>query len=135
MTVLIDTSAWVEYFRGTGTAVNEATAHHIAERAPFATCGHIWMEITAGARDDDSLSVISSVLMRGATVATAPHHFDAAASLYRFCRSRGVTIRSMIDCLIAVVAIENDLEVLHNDRDFASLSQVAAMKVHRASLT
>lgn len=92
------------------------------------------MEVTAGARNDESLNVISSVLMRGATVATAPHHFDAAGALYRFCRNRGLKIRSMIDCFIAVVAIEEDLELLHNDRDFESIARVTSLRIHSASL-
>lgn len=134
MTVLIDTSAWVEYFRGTTSTIADATRHQIKADESFVTCGPVWMEVAAGARSEESLRVMSSVLARGSTKAVHAHYFDSAAALYRRCRAQGVTVRSMIDCLIAVVAIDNDLEVLHHDRDFGSIAQVAPLKVHPASL-
>ena len=51
--------------------------------------------------------------------------FGDAARLYARCRRAGVTVRSTIDCLIAQIAIENDLALLHNDRDFKRMAKVA----------
>ena len=47
----------------------------------------------------------------------------AAAALYRRCRERGITVRSTLDCLIAQIAIEHDLLLVHHDRDFDQLVQ------------
>ena len=47
-----------------------------------------------------------------------------AAFIYFRCRQAGVTVRSAIDCLIACVAIEHDLILLHDDRDFENMSGV-----------
>jgi predicted nucleic acid-binding protein len=47
-----------------------------------------------------------------------------AALIYFRCRRAGVTIRSSIDCLIARVAIEHDLFLLHDDRDFERMARV-----------
>jgi predicted nucleic acid-binding protein len=44
-----------------------------------------------------------------------------AARIYFRCRRKGISVRSTIDCLIAQVAIENDL--LHNDRDYPQISR------------
>ena len=44
--------------------------------------------------------------------------------MYFDCRSAGMTVRSAIDCLIARVAIEHDLLLLHEDRDFEKISGV-----------
>jgi len=54
--------------------------------------------------------------------------FLEAAGLYRTARRRGLTIRSSVDCLIAVCALRNDLEVLHDDRDFTALSEVSTLR-------
>lgn len=49
----------------------------------------------------------------------------AAAQLYQQCRRRGTTPRSSNDCLIAQVAIDNGLRLLHNDRDFDVIAAAA----------
>src|SRR3989337_4517539 len=51
-----------------------------------------------------------------------------AARLSRTGRKRGVTIRSLIDCLIAAIAMEQEATVLHRDRDFDRISGYAPLK-------
>lgn len=53
------------------------------------------------------------------------HLVDAeeAAHIYRVCRRAGETIRSMNDCLIAAIAIRNDVPVLHRDRDYDAIAR------------
>jgi predicted nucleic acid-binding protein len=50
-------------------------------------------------------------------------HWEAAYIYFR-CRRAGVTIRSAIDCLVARIAIEHDLVLLHDDRDFENMAGV-----------
>lgn len=52
-----------------------------------------------------------------------------AANIYRVCRRRGVTLRSTIDCLIAQVALENDLQVYHKDRDFDAIAKLFPLRL------
>jgi predicted nucleic acid-binding protein len=58
--------------------------------------------------------------------------FEHAAQLYRTCRRRGVTVRKTIDCLIAALCIEEDVELFHNDSDFDAITRVAPLQVYRA---
>lgn len=44
--------------------------------------------------------------------------YEEAAAIYRTCRRAGLTIRRLVDCLIAVVAINADASLLHSDADF-----------------
>ncbi len=44
--------------------------------------------------------------------------------MYFNCRRAGITIRSATDCLIARIAIEHELILLHDDRDFESMAEV-----------
>jgi predicted nucleic acid-binding protein len=55
--------------------------------------------------------------------------YDAAAALYRTCRQKGQTVRKLIDCLIAAVAIRGDVPILHRDVDFDVLSRHTALRV------
>jgi len=50
--------------------------------------------------------------------------FENAASMYMNCRKKGITVRSTIDLLIAEIAIENNLYLLHNDIDFESITKI-----------
>lgn len=50
--------------------------------------------------------------------------YQAAAQIFFDCRRRGITIRSTIDCLITQIAIEQDLVLLHNDKDFEKMAGV-----------
>jgi hypothetical protein len=51
-----------------------------------------------------------------------------AAKLYRAGRKRGVTIRSLVDCLIAAIAMEHGAVILHKDRDYERISEYAPLK-------
>src|SRR5262245_66670099 len=51
-----------------------------------------------------------------------------AVGLYRTGRSRGLTIRSSTDCVIAACALRHDLEVVHRDRDFAAIARVSPLR-------
>jgi predicted nucleic acid-binding protein len=51
-----------------------------------------------------------------------------AAALYRSARRHGLTVRSSVDCLIAVCALRHDLEVLHRGRDFRALARVTTLR-------
>lgn len=52
-----------------------------------------------------------------------------AAALDRDARASGVTVRRLIDCLIAAVAIDHDVVLLHADPDFDGLTRTSALRV------
>jgi len=59
--------------------------------------------------------------------------YDQAAALFRTCRRNGETVRKLIDCLIASVAIRSNAPVLHADADFAVLARHTALTTHERS--
>ncbi|MFM8625807.1 MAG: PIN domain nuclease [Actinomycetota bacterium] len=134
VTVLVDTSAWVELFRATGSRVHQEMARRNSAEESFAICGPVEMEVLAGALTDSDLRNIRAAFSNGMTIGVQPHHFDQAAGLYRMCRAAGFTVRSMIDCLIATIAMDEDVEVLHHDRDFGAIAQVIPLRIHPASI-
>jgi predicted nucleic acid-binding protein len=55
--------------------------------------------------------------------------FLLAAHIYRSLRTRGITIRNSIDCMIAAVCIENKVTLLHRDKDFDLISKHFDLKI------
>ena len=86
MTVLVDTSAWTE---------------------------PILYELTAGARSPRRPADLRALLLRGPIlVVEGLQDWEVAAQLHRSARSKGLTVRSSIDCLIAAVALRTTSPVL-----------------------
>lgn len=123
---LIDTSVWIDYLRGTETeAVGKLDAIQ-AKGHPFGITSLICQEILQGTDSEISFTRFERYLRTQVFY----HPLDPVASyleaarLYARCRRAGVTIRSTIDCLIAQVAIEHGLLLLHDDRDFDYMARV-----------
>ena len=125
--ILIDTSAWIEFLRDTGSPICQQVDDLLATE--IATCDVVRMEVLAGARDEQHLQQLRRLLARASTLPTEPVDYDAAASLYRTCRQRGDTVRKLIDCLIAAVALRGNVPVLHRDADFNILAQHTNLQV------
>ena len=130
--ILVDTSAWVEFLRGTNSRVCEAVDRLLGE--DIAICDAISMELLAGARDERQLGQLRGLIARTTTLPTSPADYELAATMYRACRVRGETVRKLIDCLIGAVAVRAHVEVLHADADFATLARHTDLLVHPDSL-
>lgn len=131
--ILIDTSAWVEYLRDTGSPTCVRVGELLDEE--IATCDVVRMELLAGARDEPHRRDLRRLIARAARVPTQPGDYDQAAAIYGLCRSRGETVRVLIDCLIGALAIRADLPVLHCDADFDTLARHTSLRVERIPLT
>ncbi len=125
--ILIDTSAWVEFLRDTGSPICQRVDDVLA--VEIATCDVIRMEVLAGARNEQHLQQLRQLLARASILPMEPVDYDAAAALYRTCRQGGYTVRKLVDCLIAAVAIRSDVPILHRDVDFRILSQHTTLQV------
>ncbi|MYG52776.1 MAG: PIN domain nuclease [Rhodospirillaceae bacterium] len=125
--IVIDTSAWVEFLRDTGSTVCDRV--DVALGGDVAICDAIRMEVLAGARSERHLDALRRLLARASILPTEPAHYDEAAALFRRCRREGETVRKLIDCLIAAVAIRADVPVLHRDGDFDVLARHTALEV------
>jgi predicted nucleic acid-binding protein len=125
--ILVDSSAWVEFLRDTGSDVCRRVDAVLDD--DIATCDAIRMEILAGARDGEHLIGLRRLLARASSIPIAPIDYDEAAGLYRICRRRGETVRRLIDCLIAASAIRADVPVLHADSDFDVLARHTALRL------
>jgi predicted nucleic acid-binding protein len=125
--ILIDTSAWVEFLRDTGSGICDRVDALLDDE--IATCHPIRMEVLAGARDEQRLGDLRGLLARGSLIPTDPIDYEQAAALYRTCRRGGETVRKLIDCLIAATAIRAAIPILHLDNDFEVLGRHTPLSI------
>ena len=124
--VLVDTSVWVALFRSRRTEAASRLRRMLDDERPFAIMPVIMQELMQGAADERDFALLDQYLT-GQTMLLPFHPVDShrrAARIYFDCRRRGFTPRSTIDCLIAQVAVEHGVPLLHNDRDYERIAQV-----------
>ena len=126
--ILVDTSVWIELLNGRGgPRITEE------ELLNFVTCGPVVQEVFEGLREHP-WSEAFRVAFRALPVLSDPlpvETFLKAAEIYRQGRSKGYTIRSSLDCLIAAIAIENKIPVWHKDRDFEVIARLTSLQTKR----
>jgi predicted nucleic acid-binding protein len=131
--ILPDTSAWIEFLRATGTPAHATLRALIDESAYIAITEAVAMELLAGCRSSRELRNLHPRLFAYPMLpAEGISDYEEAAEIYRVCRSRGETIRSLVDCLIAAVAIRSDAQVLHNDADFDAIARHTELQIYPA---
>jgi predicted nucleic acid-binding protein len=116
--VLVDTSAWVDFLNGYPSPERTALADLVAGEHEICTCGVIVAEVFQGLRRDKETDKLQGLFKKLSFL--EPSNIDLylhANEIYRLLRQKGKTVRSTIDCLIAVLAEENDCYVLARDRD------------------
>ena len=128
--ILVDTSAWIEFLRNTGSTVCNLVDEALASE--IAVCDVVRMEVLAGARDESHLLGLRRLLARAVALPTLTADYEDAAALYRRCRRQGETVRRLIDCLIAASAIRAGAPILHNDSDFDVLARHTELQVYEA---
>lgn len=132
--ILVDTSAWVEYDRATGSAIDRRLTGLIAADGPVAVTEPVVTEVLAGARTPRRADDLRRLLLRFELLRFDPVvDFDAAAHIYRTCRSRGITPRGMVDCMIASVAHRYAASLLAADVDLDRVAGVVGIVLDEAS--
>jgi hypothetical protein len=131
---LVDSSAWIEYLRRTGSRADEQVTELVERKSPVAGVTEpVIMELLSGARDPADFRKL-----RRLTTAMPLYRVDPvcdyteAAALYKVLRGAGVTIRSITDCLIAAIAWRREATLVHADVDFDRIA--ARYPVHVLSL-
>jgi predicted nucleic acid-binding protein len=128
--ILVDSSAWIEFLRATGSPTHRRVRLALREGVALASTDVIVMEILAGARDDADRDRLRRLLYGSEFLAVeGPADYEQAAELYRACRAAGETPRKLTDCLIAAVAIRSDAELLCEDADFLTIARHSSLRL------
>lgn len=123
---LVDTSVWIDYMRDIKNEATELFDDIQQSGRRYGITAMVYQEVLQGAASPAKFDYLVDFMNTQRFY--FPEHpiesYKEAARLYFDCRRAGVTIRSAIDCLIARIAIENDLFLLHNDQDFERMAEV-----------
>jgi predicted nucleic acid-binding protein len=128
--ILVDSSAWIEFLRATGSSAHKCLRTALERGDALASTDVIVMEICAGARDDGDSDRLRRLLYSVEFLTIdGPADYEQAAELYRLCRAGGETPRKLTDCLIAAVAIRNDAALLCEDADFTVIARHSQLRL------
>ncbi|NND70812.1 MAG: PIN domain-containing protein [Rhodothermales bacterium] len=125
---LVDTSVWIDFFKGSDLPHVARLERLIDEEDTIALCGINLTEILQGIDDDLVHRRVHSQLRELVLVPLSESTFVAAADIYRTLRRVGVTIRKTNDCIIAAAAMESGCSLLHNDRDFSVMAKLIPLE-------
>ena len=124
--ILVDTSVLIGYFKKQRGVPFSKLDFMIDNDIPYGICNYVYQELLQGSRNEKEYKLLKEYLN------TLPFYdlrydkksFESAAAMYINCRQSGITVRSTLDLVIAEIAIENNLYLLHNDSDFTRISKL-----------
>lgn len=124
--MMIDTSAWIEYLRGTGSSADRQVLRALREGEAIVVPAVVLQEVLQGARSPSHFVALQRELdhlrvFEPDDLADLHRH---AAQLYARCRWQGLTPRSPNDCVVAACALEAGLPLLARDADFDAIASI-----------
>ncbi len=124
--VLVDTSILIDYLKYSNNKNNSRLDEIIEKNIDFGISKYTYQELLQGAKTEKEFQILQDFLssLKFYDLKYGLNSYKNAAYLNFQCRKAGFTIRSTIDLLIAEIAIENDLYLLHNDKDFTHISKI-----------
>jgi predicted nucleic acid-binding protein len=127
--ILVDSSVWIDYFKGTTTPQTEIL-HRLLGREPLAIGDLILTELLQGFADERDFNEARKMLAALTVVEFSGREIAIqAARNFRVLRDLGVTVRKTIDTVIATRCIESGYDLLHSDRDFDPFARHLGLRV------
>ena len=130
--ILVDTSIWIDFFNHPQSPFAKHLKILIEKGVDICLAGIILTEILQGIKDDKVFEetkgcLLAFPIIKPASLVT----YISAANIYRSCRTKGITINRTIDVIISAIAIENNISVFHNDKDFDRIAECTNLKTFK----
>ena len=132
--ILIDTSVLIDFLKERNTEAVQKFDSILQNKIPYGINAFVYQELLQGAATEKDFIRLKTYLDSQIfyKLQDGRASYASAAKLYFQCRKAGIVIRSTIDCLIAQTAIENNLDLLHSDKDFDRMATVIKkLKIYR----
>lgn len=121
--ILVDSSVWITYFNGNTTIASEKLDSLLGIRL-ICTGDLILTEVLQGFKNYSDFTTAKSLMCALPVHNMVGHEISLkCVDNFRLLRKKGITIRKTIDVLIATYCIENQLILLHSDKDFQPFQQ------------
>ena len=130
--VLVDTSVLVNYLNGITNNKTTKFSELLELKIPYGINVYVYQEMLQGAKNEKDFKLLKKYLgtQRFYYLRKGVNSYKEAAGIYFDCRKKGLAISSTIDCLIAQTCIENDIYLLHDDKDFDLISKIIKIKIY-----
>lgn len=125
--VLVDTSAWIDFFRKKEPC--HGTVLSLLSEERICCAGIILAELIQGAKSEKELDVLRDFVSVFEFLPEGTNVWQAAGELSFSLRRKGKTV-GLSDCLIAVMAMQSDVHLLSLDAHFEQIRQHAELKLH-----
>ena len=130
--ILIETSVLVTILRD-GSGASARALLELAGDREIVFTRLTELELLVGARDEKDWAQLRAYLSERKLLEPGSQTWADAARIYFDLRRKGQTIRSLIDCCIAQVALDHDILLIHNDRDFEAIAELRPLKQQRVA--
>jgi predicted nucleic acid-binding protein len=129
--IVVDTSVWIDVLNDSHTPQSERCVELIEAGEPVALTDIVLTEILQGLRSDREAGLVERHLRAFPILRLdGIDDFILAADLYRRARRAGVTIRKMLDCLVAAPCVRTGAPLLHADSDFDLLASCTTLRIY-----
>jgi predicted nucleic acid-binding protein len=126
--IIVDTGVWADWFNGHATPAVDRLAESLGTE-DIGVSPLILTEVLQGFRQEAGFELARVQLLRLPQITLdVPGHVEAAR-LFRALRRRGVTVRGVVDCIIAQTCIVANAELLTADRDFTAISRHSRLRL------
>ncbi len=132
--VLVDTSVLIDYLRGKDSLAARRFQCILDDNIPYGINSFIYQEVLQGVKTEKHFEAVKKYLDTQTfySLKDPRESSSSAARIYFECRRKGITLSSTVDCLIIQTTIENNLYLLHEDRDFDNARKVISFKTYPA---
>ena len=127
--VLVDTSAWIEFFRRDGDPAVKLAMKVLVEELEATLCGPVEMEFLGGARrrERQRIQIRLDLLPY---LNNDQKIWREAATQYALLREKGITV-PWNDVLVATLALRHDCRIYAVDRHFESMGEHLGLRLYR----
>lgn len=125
---LADTSIWIDLLNNRA----DQNTKKSFEQGQLGLTNMVYFEVLQGCRSHTFNRIKTILTAQKFYYLKDQKSYEQAALIYAKCRQNGITIRSTIDCLIAQCAIEHNLTLLHNDKDYPKIATITPTLNHQS---
>ena len=127
--VLVDTSAWVEFFRHQGDLAVKLAVRNLLKEFEATLCGPVELEFLGGALPHEK-NLIQAWFNILPYARNDQKIWRKAADLYSRMRAEGITV-PWNDALIASISLEQDCRIYAVDKHFTSMAPILDLKLYQ----
>ncbi len=131
--MLIDTSILVPVFRDKSGSRRDRLRRFLRGRG-FSLSRFTQLELLQSCKSETQWETLNDFLDVQDYLEMSQQSWSDAARLFFDLKRRGLTVRSIHDCCIAQLAIEQRVPLIHNDNDFEVIAEVRKMRLHRIDI-